>query len=298
MSLSRLASAAASVMVELIAALLSASEPVSDFTSPTMPLTLAGSTALTSLSTSSDSPCSRSDSGPIFLPRSATPASAELTPAALSLSAFENASMLRTASPTAALLSATSLSMRPSVVSALAESDLHRLQDVLHLGRFADDDRRLAVFRNQRRRVGRAAGQRDRRAAGQPLNLEARLGVLVDRHAPRHLDQHLDAARIVGDEVDLGDLADANAVELHRAAARQAGDRAVEQDGVGLVVGGAGQAGEPQDEQERPGDDRQGEGADEDEIRARLHLDYRLRPPTAGRRCPLEAVRPPGPRLA
>ena len=51
------------------------------------------------------------------------PDSAALTPEALSASAFENASMLRTASPTAALLSATSLSTRPSVVSALAESD-------------------------------------------------------------------------------------------------------------------------------------------------------------------------------
>ena len=115
---------------------------------------------------------------------------------------------------------------------------------------------------------------------------------------PVHLDQHLDAARIVGDEIDLGDFADADAVELHGAAARQAGDRAVEQDGVGLVVGGAGQAGEPQDEQERPGDDRQGEGADEDEIRARLHLDYRLRSPLRRPALPRQAVRPPGPRLA
>ena len=64
--------------------------------------------------------------------------------------------------------------------------------------------------------VGRAAGQRDRRPAGEPLDLELRLGVHVDRHVAGDLNQHFDAARIAGDEVDLGNLADADAVELNR----------------------------------------------------------------------------------
>ena len=69
----------------------------------------------------------------------------------------------------------------------------------------------------------------------------------------------------------MGDLADLDAVEQHVGAVREARDRALEHDLKGPVTARGSVARNPHDEQKRPHDRRQSEGADQDIIGTRLH---------------------------
>ena len=72
------------------------------------------------------------------------------------------------------------------------------------------------------RAVGRsnilAAFERNHRNAGQPLKIEANLGVGLHRSARCNGNRHIDPPRTIGSETQIGDLADLYAVEQHRRA--------------------------------------------------------------------------------
>ena len=72
------------------------------------------------------------------------------------------------------------------------------------------------------------------------------------------------------------DLADLDAVERDVGAVRKARDRALEDNLVAPVTARRSVARNPHEEQKRPDDRRQGEGADQDVVGARLHFAQRL----------------------
>ena len=135
----------------------------------------------------------------------------------------------------------------------IADHTLHRLgivgQDVIetaqHLARELapilagigrrDEERCLAIGGSKRGRVGAAASQRHRRAPGQPLRLDADLGVGAHRRAAIHRDRCRDATRIGRIERKVGDLADLDAVEQDGRADEQPRHRALKADAVGLA---------------------------------------------------------------
>src|SRR5271155_1017529 len=82
--------------------------------------------------------------------------------------------------------------------------------------------------------------------------------------------------RIAPREGEMSDLAALDAVEEDVGAVRQAGDRAVENDLESPVAARRAIAGAPHDEEKRPDDRRQGEGADQDIVGTRLHSAQRL----------------------
>ena len=151
------------------------------------------------------------------------------------------------------------------------------VQNILQLHRlFGVDDRRLAVRANQRRPDARGAEESDDPSPGQPLRLEPRLGVVVDRRVGAHVDVGDDLMRIAPGEGEMRDLADLDAVEQDVGAVREAGDRATEDNLVFPVTASGPVARNPHDEQKRAHDRSQGEGADQNVVGARLHCAQRL----------------------
>ena len=159
----------------------------------------------------------------------------------------------------------------PQYIVGLGRQALDILQQVLEIRAIGIDDRRRAILADKRLGVDRTAGQRDHGGACQSLQLQARLGVFHHRRALGNIDRRGDAARIVFEKVDQRDLANLEAVEQDRAAARKPGNRAAEDDLVGLVAARAAQTGKPQHKEKRGDDCRQREKADNEEIGLGFH---------------------------
>ncbi len=88
------------------------------------------------------------------------------------------------------------------------------VENVLDLYRlFGVDNRRLAILANQFRSAAYAAEEGDRRSPSEPLRLEPRLGVPVDRRVRVDVDVGDDLMGIAPGEGEMGDLANLDPVE-------------------------------------------------------------------------------------
>ena len=135
----------------------------------------------------------------------------------------------------------------------------------------AAEQRRILLRADQRRRRRIAALQRYRGDAGETLEFQADLGVLAHRHRllDRNDGDHL--LRPLGVELEIGDFADADAVEQHRGAGAQAGNRSVEHHAVVGALAGAADVLEPVDESEHAEHDAQREQPDHHIISSGFH---------------------------
>src|SRR6185437_7995049 len=122
-----------------------------------------------------------------------------------------------------------------------------------------------------RDRGAAAALERERGDAGQALEFEANVGVVVDRNRFIDRDSHENLLRVLRIEREAPHLADADAVEHHGAAGAKAVHRAVEGDLVIAAIAAAARALEPVDEAERAGDHHQREQSDQGVVRPGLH---------------------------
>ena len=145
------------------------------------------------------------------------------------------------------------------------------LRDVERRTRRRREQRRILLRPDQRRRRRIAALQRYRGDAGEALEFQADLGVLAHRHRllDRNDGDHL--LRPLGVELEIGDFADADAVEQHRGAGAQAGNRSVEHHAVVGALAGAADVLEPVDESEHAEHDAQREQPDHHVISSGFH---------------------------
>ena len=160
------------------------------------------------------------------------------------------------------------LIFRDDLVDVLQHA-ANRLADVLdgiRIGR----QRRHAIFCD-RHTTGflRTALERHGRHAGQPCELQTHQRVLADRRVLVDGCDHDDALGVV--ELDRGNFADFDAVEIDVSASAQARSCAFEYDAQWRAGGGGAKILEPEHESEGRGDHRQRERPDQDEICLRFH---------------------------
>src|SRR5450755_1899888 len=132
------------------------------------------------------------------------------------------------------------------------------IADRLYLAEVGRQGRNAILIQRYRRRGRRAAGQRYRRHAREPLEFEG---------------HHL--ARVV--ELERLYFADLNAVEVHVAALAQAAGGTFENDAKRTALRDAMDFLEPEKADKRRGDGRKRRGSDHQVARPRFHLKIRLR---------------------
>ena len=154
----------------------------------------------------------------------------------------------------------------------LAQHFARALGHVLGCARIGDEERRPAVLgERQGRGPGRAALERDRGDPGQPLEIQADARVRPHRRLRLDRNRRHHLAGIGGVELQVGDLADANAVEQHRGSGAQPRHGAVEHHPIGVAHAVVAEVREPIDEPERGGDDGERERADQHVIGSGFH---------------------------
>src|SRR4030088_912793 len=149
------------------------------------------------------------------------------------------------------------------------------IADRFRLTQVGSQDWNAILIRWHRGRGSRAARQRDRRHAGEPLEFQAHNRVLADRGAVIQPDKGDNLARVV--ELEGQDFPNLNTVEVHAAALAQNTGGTFENDAKRASLLDALNFLEPKMPNERRRDDRKRRGSDHQVVCPRFHPKIRLR---------------------
>src|SRR5450631_1214308 len=149
------------------------------------------------------------------------------------------------------------------------------IADRLYLAEVGRQGRNAILIQRYRRRGRRAAGQRYRRHAREPLEFQAHHRVLADWGAVVHHGEGHHLARVV--ELERLYFSDLNAVEVYVAALVQAAGGTFENDAKRTALRDTMDFLEPEKTDKRRGDGRKRRGSNHQVARPRFHLKIRLR---------------------
>jgi hypothetical protein len=145
----------------------------------------------------------------------------------------------------------------------LAQRLACRLGHALPGGGVGDENGGLGLRRGQMRRPGVAAQERDHGNSGQALELQTGMGIRPHRRTRDHCDGRRHLAQIIGVELEIDDLTDANAVEQDRGPGQQPRNIVFEADAVDGTLAETAGVVQPVDEAEHGSDGRQHEQPDQ-----------------------------------
>src|SRR5229473_7829151 len=149
------------------------------------------------------------------------------------------------------------------------------IADRFRLAQVGGQDRNAVLIQRHRGRGRRAAGQRDRRHTGEPLEFQSHHRVLADRGAVVQPDKGDNLAGVV--ELERQDFANLNTIKVHAAALAQTAGGTFENDAKRRSLLDAMDFLVPEKADERRGYHRKRRGSDHQVARPRLHPKIRLR---------------------